>query len=170
MSHVFTSLLSEMGDASGGNRRKQRPTQDRRQRIELPGNDRLESEFASDIGRTLAAVDIYRRDTLVVTLDKLARRILPMTGRKFRTWVEHHIVCFKPRTDPDTGLIHQIEHTMTKEHADTLLESEHFLLHLRPILHVRTIALPAYRRDGTLQLRQPGYDPDTSTYTFPPVP
>jgi hypothetical protein len=167
-SNVLTSLLSEMGNANA-QRQKPRKKKDARQRIELPGNDRLESEFAHDIALALQNVDIYRRSNLVVTIDQANRCHEIMTGRRFRTWVEYHIVCYKPRTDPDTGLIYQIEHTMTKEHADTLLDSPHFYTHLRPLLHVHTLSLPAYRADGTLHLRPPGYDPDTATYTFAPA-
>jgi hypothetical protein len=59
-----------------------------RPKVQLPGDNRLLSEFAREVGEQLANVDLFRRDTYAVVINRRRDGLELMTPDLFRTWVE----------------------------------------------------------------------------------
>jgi len=136
---------------------------DPRPKVQLPGDNRIVSEFAREIGKHLANVDLFRRDTYAVTINYRRDGLEIMTPDLFRTWIEKHVVCFKVRVVGKN--IMEFDRTMTKEDANAVLRSSQFLEELRPIERFNTVRLPVLRANGKVELLAEGYDTEAKVYT-----
>jgi hypothetical protein len=138
--------------------------QDARPKIQLPGDDRLLSSFAEEIGRALSAKNIFKRGGAVFVSNDAGDGLVQMMPDAFRSWVEKHLICFKV-THPLGKHMVEYGRTMTVSDADGVLSSPQFIAQLQPIERFNTVRMPAYDRDGYLQLLAPGYDAFTQTFT-----
>jgi hypothetical protein len=154
----------EPESAYEGNTR-QVTTKDGRIWVRLPAENRLMSEFASDMGQALAEKEIYNRSGLSFTIDHRNQTFKQMTPDSFRTWVERYAVCFdweKKKEGPPM----RIRKSMTVTDAGTTLASEHFLKRLRQIRKLNQVRLPVLRKSGAIELLPTGYDAESQTFTF----
>ena len=132
-------------------------TEDGRIFIRLPGENRLLSEFAADLGKALANTEIYNRNGLPFVIDHLTKNLKFMTAETFRTWVEDYLVCFDIDR-PKDGQIFRIRRTMSVTEANTVLASPQFLKCLRCILRINQVSLPVLRMSGQIELLPAGFD------------
>jgi hypothetical protein len=139
---------------------------DPRPKIRLPGDDRLLSDFAADVGALLGEKPLFRRGAEAVTVEE--GRILAMTPERLRTYVERFGVCFKVRTSGKALVDYSA--TMRAEDARGCLVAGQFLERLRPLRAVNAARLPVLRGDGALALLPVGYDDETETLTLPGSP
>ncbi len=138
---------------------------DGRRSIELPGDNRLLSEFASDVGDALSQADIFYRGGSAFTIDPDARCLRLVTPDYLRTWTEKHLCCYRIKKVGDSGTTVQIRRTMTLGDADGVLASPQFLEQLQPITRVNPVSMPVLRASGWLELLAPGYDTESRTFT-----
>jgi hypothetical protein len=144
----------------------QETTKDGRIYVPLPGKDnRLMSEFASDMGKALAGSEIYNRNGTPFTVDHLGQTLKLMTPDSFRTWAEKHVVCFS-WDEPDEGPPMRIRKSMSVTEAGTTLASEHFLKRLRSVRKLNQVRQPVLRKSDKIELLPVGYDAESRTYTF----
>jgi hypothetical protein len=143
----------------------QETTKDGRIWVRLPAENRLMSEFASDMGQALAETEIYNRSSLSFTIDHRNQTFKQMTPDSFRTWVERYAVCFdweKKKEGPPM----RVRQSMSVTDAGTTLASWHFLKWLRPIRKLNQVRLPVLRKTGAIELLPTGYDAESQTFTF----
>ena len=82
---------------------------DKRPKVLLPGDDRLMSEVAAELGGHLAD-RLYVHNGEVVTLEGDVLR--PVDAQTFRTLVEQTVVCCRNRTTEREGVV-KVDVTMT---------------------------------------------------------
>lgn len=140
---------------------------DPRPRIQLPGYDRLLSDFASDLGKILADKPMYRHGTEAVRVDRDGRMVA-VKPDALRTWVEQFAVGYLVRRIDRVVL--DFDATMRPEAARGVLASAQFLERLRPLRAVNSCRLPVIRKTGVMELLPEGYDPETETLTLPGTP
>ena len=141
-------------------------TKDGRVYVLLPGkNNRLMSEFASDMGKALANTEIYNRNGTPFIVDHLGQTLKLMTPDSFRTWAEKHVVCFS-WDEPNEGPSMRIRKSMSVTEAGTTLSSEHFLKRLRSVRKLNQVRQPVLRKSDKIELLPIGYDAESQTYTF----
>ncbi len=136
---------------------------DARPKIELPGRNRLLSEFAADLGQVCHDTELLRRNGKPVIPSEDGTALLPISPQAFRTWVERHIIGYGTQVLNDTVL--EFNKTMTEGDARGVLASPQFLDCLRPIESINPICMPIIHPDGSLTLLPRGYDPDSRTLT-----
>jgi hypothetical protein len=131
-------------------------------KIMLPGPDSLLSVFAKELAGVAKTKGLYRRDNMVVLSEK--GRLEIVTPQRFRTWVEEHLVCYKPKFD-NAGDRYDVLQTMNAEVADGVLQCDDFrreLPRVRALNPVRAVLIA----DGVpARLLPIGYDADTKTLT-----
>lgn len=140
------------------------PFDNPRPKIELPGYNRLLSEFASDVGTQLAKHDIFSRNGSVFTVNPTGTGLEEMTGDALRTWVEQHIVCYKKTMDR-SGATYCFRKTMSSDDANGILASPQLHARLRHIERCNAIRLPVMRTSGQIELLPTGYDPQAKVFT-----
>jgi hypothetical protein len=137
---------------------------DDRPKIQLPGDNRLLSEFARELGNAIHRSNIFQRGGMVFTVDPHGDRLLLMTAEALRSWLEQYAVCFKVRSDGSGGTI-QFRRTMTGADADGVLSSPQFISQLREITRFNPVRMPVRRADGSIELLPEGYDIGSKIYT-----
>ena len=88
-----------------------------------------------------------------------------ITGRAFRTEIERHIIPFKVKKT-QSGESLSFRRTISREEAETIIQSSHFLHHLSKIRAVNNVRLPIKRADGHIELLPEGYDAESMLYTM----
>jgi hypothetical protein len=144
---------------------------DKRPKIQLPGDNRLLSDFARDLGKAIREANLFQRAGMVFTVDPRGDRLVPMTADALRSWLEQYAVCYKVRgTGP--GETVQFRRTMTNPDAKGVLSSPQFISQLREIERFNPVRMPVRRFGGHIELLHEGYDEPSKTYTAhnaPPV-
>jgi hypothetical protein len=133
--------------------------------VELPGPNRLLSDFASDLGAALAKHEIFVRGEDVVSINDAGDGLTRLSSEKLRSWLEQFACCYRTQSTGQAGQVIQIQRTMSNGDAVGVLASPQFLQKLRPIERFNTVRLPTLRPCGTLDLLEPGYDPTAKTFT-----
>lgn len=134
-----------------------------RSKIELPGRDRLLSDFAAKVGAVCRDQEIFRRDGRPVVPSEEGTALLPISPQTFRTWVERFMIGYRLRSNDSSTV--QFSETMNEGDARGVLASPQFLDCLRPIESINPICMPIIHHDGRLALLPRGYDPDSRTLT-----
>jgi hypothetical protein len=89
-----------------------------------------------------------------------------VTGRAFRTAIEDYIIPFKV-TKTQTGTLISLNRTISREEAESVLESSQFIKRLPRIRAVNNARFPVLRASGRVELLPEGYDPESMIYTNP---
>jgi hypothetical protein len=136
-----------------------------RPKVLLPGDDRLLSDFAAELGGHLADKPIFVHAGEVVTLHGCALR--PVTAQILRTLVEGHLVCIKQRRTNKVTV--DVGSTMAEADSRGVLASEQFRGKLRRLQRINSCRLPVFRSNGHLELLPEGFDAATGTLTVSDV-
>ena len=141
------------------------PPAGNRPRIQLPGNNRLLSDFAAELGKAVSSANVFKRGSFTVTLNERNDGLALMTAETLRTWVEKYAVCFKRQKANDTETVISYRRTMSHADAEGVLASQQFLAQLRPIERFNAVQLPVVRKTGLIELLRHGYDQESRTFT-----
>lgn len=140
-------------------------TKDGRVWVHLPGKNRLISQFAADMGRTLADTVLYNRHGLPFIVEPTTRNFKEMTAQSFRTWAEQYVVCCLLET-PEEGPPSRLRKSMSVTDAAAVLASHQFLGRLRSIRNLNQVRLPVVRQCGKIELLPVGFDAESRAFTF----
>jgi hypothetical protein len=139
---------------------------DPRPKIEVPGSrGRLASEFAVEIAPILAKNNFFSKDRIIVCPDQGNSALGTLSGRAFRTKIEKHIIPFRV-VKSRSGEVCDLSQTISKEDAETLLESDQLIDPLPAIRAVNNVRLPVMR-SGHIELLPEGYDAESTIFTNP---
>ena len=133
----------------------------KRPKVMLPGDNRLLSDVAADLGKRLAG-KLYRRGDDVLAIEDDAPVVIG--AQKFRTLVERHAVCCRV-TRMGTRSV-QVGVTMSESEARGILASPQFLERLPVLRAVNIVRLPVLRTNGNIELLPKGYDREAQTLTL----
>ena len=136
------------------------PPADPRPRIQLPGKDRLQSEFAAELGHLLAAEGIFKYSGHASNYDGKARTLLPISPAQFRTQIESFVVPCKVDKDGN-----EIRYSLSSGDAATVLVSAQFLGKLRSVERINPVRLPVMQAGGEIKLLDEGYDKEGKILT-----
>jgi hypothetical protein len=153
-------LLAQMDEESTAIK----PLLDPRPKVQLPGDGRLLSDFATDLGKAIKASPIFQRDGKVFTISPIGDRLVLMTPNALRSWLETVAVCFRVRSTGSNEVI-EFRKTMSKGDAEGVLSSPQFISQLREIRRFNQVRMPVRRFDGNINLLTEGYDESSKTYT-----
>jgi hypothetical protein len=136
--------------------------------VRLPCEDYNLTNFATEVGGILNKNGVFRRDDMVVTVNRERGALVVMDPNRFRTYVERH--CTPSRWVWDkAGNCDKREMTMSSEVARGTLASDAFVEQQRPVVRVNQVASPVWRRSGPsankIELLPEGYDAESRTYT-----
>ena len=138
---------------------------DPRPKIEIPASrNRLTSEFAAELGRIMARYSFFVKDGIVVAPDTGKTSLAVVTGRTFRTAIEDYVIPFKVATRQSGNLI-SLRRTISREEAESVLESSQFIKCLPKIRAVNNARFPVLRAAGHVELLPEGYDQESMIYT-----
>jgi hypothetical protein len=135
--------------------------------LRLPGDGRLLSEFAAELGELLGGHGIFNRKSAAFTLDHEGQRLKLAEGGWLRTWVESQVVPYRESTGQDGKTI-KIVKTMAKETADAVLVSPQFLERISLLERFLPCPMPWLREDGKIELLPVGLDHASATFTTDP--
>jgi hypothetical protein len=134
---------------------------DPRAKVRLPGDNRLLSETAAELGLCLRDKCMFVRNSDIVVLE--AGELRPVSSAAFRTLVEKHVVCYRQRAFNNAS--YDVNVTMRDEEARGIMASAQFTERLRTVNRLNVCRLPVLRDDGTLELLPYGYDSASRTLT-----
>ena len=144
-----------------------RTLNDPRPKIEIPASrSRLLSEFGAELGPILAKHGFFAKDRIVVSPDTEKSALTTITGRAFRTKIEKYIIPFRV-IKSRSGETCELNRTIAKEEAETLLESDQLIDPLPVIRAVNNASLPVERVSGHIELLSEGYDVESMIFTNP---
>jgi len=131
--------------------------------LRLPGDGRLISDFADELGELLDGQGIFNRKGAAFTLDYEAQRLKLAEAEWLRTWVESKVIPYRGKS----GEI-KIAKTMSKETANAVLVSPQFLARLPQVERFHPCPMPWRREDGKIELLPYGLDCASATFTSNP--
>lgn len=137
----------------------------RRAKVELPGSNRLISEFAHDLGHALSTADIFARGGLVFIVNERGDGLERMTPELLRSWSEDHVVCYREQKVGDGSAVVEFKRTMSAGDAQGVLASPQFYARLRKIQRVTPIRMPVMNLSGGIEFPAEGYDTGSETFT-----
>ena len=158
------AFLMDQIDAEAGAPAAIRPLLDPRPKVQLPGDGRLLSDFAAELGKAISTSPIFQRDGKVFTISTSGDRLVQMTPNALRSWLETVAVCFRVRSTGSSEVI-EFRKTMSKGDAEGVLSSPQFISQLREIRRFNQVRMPVRRFDGNIDLLHEGYDDSSMTYS-----
>lgn len=162
----MTTIADEnLAAGSAGNRRAAPcdPMKDKREKILLPGDNVLLSEFAKQIGRACANTHLFNRGGLVFSLNEHTDSLKPMVADLFRTWVEEFVKCYRLVGE---GKNIPNFRSMSQSDGGGVLAAQQFLRQLKPLRRLNPVRLPVMRPDGRIELLDEGYDRHSQILTL----
>ena len=149
-----------------------------RPRVELPGLDREDSQFASEIADVIAPERVWFNKANRVVAIAMVRYsekaqslgFVPMEPVEARTAVEDHLQTGIVQTDQESGQPVFGARTMTRECAAGLLAAPQFKRKLPEIIRILDLPLPIRLENGDIAYPELGYDPRFRIYTDPSAP
>lgn len=135
------------------------PTDGARPQVRLPGEGRLVSSFAAELGEIMARDGVYLRDGVPVVVDPVRGRIVDLEADCFRSYVERSLVTVKMRQARGDEEARPVPVTMSRDTAKAVLSSHDFRRVQRPVRQVWPVPVPVRAEDGTIALAGPGYVP-----------
>ena len=140
---------------------------DARPKVFLPGDSRMLSDFAADLGDVLREKDIFTRDSIVCTIDSTSKRLTEMSDGAFQTWPEQFFVPMKSRKIPgEPTQAVALARSMPVSVAHAALRSPQLIRKLRPLAALHPVRFPVSRADGSIELLPIGYDAESKIYTL----
>lgn len=133
--------------------------------IRLPGDDRLLSQFAADIGSALSGAGIFDRQGMAFRLDPKTQTLAPVSKDWLRSWCEDHLTPYK--YSGKRGEV-KVKHSMSKDAAEAVISSAQFLAKLPKVERIHPCPMPWLRQDGSIDLLDAGLDQESGTYTLDP--
>jgi hypothetical protein len=133
-------------------------------KVQLPGDGRLLSAFATDSGGILKDCGIYQRGGLAFIVNQQRDGLEVITPSMLRTLAEQYLVCFRVRRE--VGNVVSVPRTMSTEDAQGVLSAKQFLSRLPKVARIATASLPVMRSNGAIELLPNGYDSDSLTLTL----
>jgi hypothetical protein len=134
-------------------------------KVELPGDDRLLSAFAVELGKIMKPHGLYQRGGLAFIANRRGDGLEVVTPQMLRTIVENYLVCYRIKGAGEKAIL--FERTMSESDAKGVLSSQQFLDKLPEIQKVSTARLPVLRSNGTIELLPPGHDAESLILTLP---
>jgi hypothetical protein len=134
-------------------------------KVQLPGDGRLLSAFATDCAKILKNCGIYQRGGVAFIVNQQRNGLDVITGAMLRTLAERHLVCFRVRCRD--GVFVSLPRTMSTEDALGVLAAQQFLSRLPSVARIATARLPVMRKNGVIELLPSGYDRESLTLTLP---
>lgn len=131
---------------------------DFRERVLLPGEGRLWSDFARDLGAALANKPVFRRMGMVCCV--VEGRLVPVGVEVFRGLVERWVVCRGMAGRGDGKYL--LEQSMSKELAAFVMVQPNFLEQLREVR--RSVPIPVPLRGENEQVVWPKQGYNASAY------
>jgi hypothetical protein len=142
------------------------PPPDLRPMVQLPGNDRLLSDFATELARHLKTNGVYNRGDIAMIVNQKKDGLEVVSSQTLRTLVERHVICYREHISVKEKTFN-FTRTMTESDASCVLKSPQFLECLSRLDRVAFARLPVRRADGKIELLQAGYDVQSATLTIP---
>ena len=134
---------------------------DPRPRIQLPGDGRYLSDFATEVGQVMASSEMYLYAGGPAIYDPKQDAVVEIKPSQFCSWLEKHVRPFKSTKDGD------VDQSLSSGEAAKVLMSEQFRDHLPEVERFNGIRLPVQREDGTIQLLPVGHDAASNIFTSP---
>ena len=139
-------------------------------RVRLPSDNHQLSCTARDIGAILNKNGVFRREDMIVTIDREKGTLVPMEAQRLRTYVERYCITAKYCGRDESGKELWITKTMTREVAEGIMKSDEFKDQQRKLARVAQVSMPVMRRSGVdggkIELLQPGYDVESKIFTL----
>jgi hypothetical protein len=121
---------------------------DTRPKIELPGDNRLLSEFAIDLAPYLVGHGFFVKDGLLVVPNEAGNELVQVTGRDFRTAIEQYVTPYRRHVkNDDVGLCR----TLNREDAESLLACRQLIEALPRITAINNARFPIMRSTGVIR-------------------
>ena len=139
--------------------------------IRAPGDGRLLSDFARELGQLLKDQNFFKYDSKCCRIeldDKLpVHKISEINPQRFRSLIEQYcwIVAIKTFEKDGRKESAQVKRSITIDVARATLASDDFLNLLCPLDSLNTARLPVRRKDGTIELPPKSYDPESRIFT-----
>jgi DNA polymerase I-like protein with 3'-5' exonuclease and polymerase domains len=149
-----------------------------RPRIELPGPDREDSQFATEVAEVIAPKEVWFNKADRVVSIRLLRFSETAQALGFqaiepieaRTAIEDHVQTGTVQLDRDSGQPVFSARTMSRECAAGLLAAPQLRRKLPEIIRILDFPLPVRLPGGEIALPKPGYDSRFRIYTDPAAP
>lgn len=138
--------------------------------VELPRENYTKADFARALGGICAKSGAYfRRDGVAVTVARDDGRIEPVDPIVFLTDIEELCVPYKQKVkEVDDEIVRsKVRMSMSKDTAVAVVRSPAFRFAQPKLEKVNQVSMPVIRRDGSIELLQPGYDPESGILTRP---
>jgi hypothetical protein len=134
-------------------------------KIRLPGDNRLLSDFALDLGEVLKGHGLYQRGGVAMIVNDEHDGLEVITPAMLRTLVERNLVCYRV-IDGGEGRTAEFFKTMSTDNAQGVLSAKQFLSCLPKVDRIATTRLPIMRENGVIELLPDGYDAQSKTLTL----
>ncbi|NBU11448.1 MAG: hypothetical protein EBS84_20965, partial [Proteobacteria bacterium] len=133
--------------------------------IQLPGEGRVISDFAQDLGTQLAPHGLYRWNERVLAEDRATNRSAILDAPRLVTFVEDYVQCTKHPAPAEGEEDKRVVTSMRLGDAKLVLASDRFVNQLQAIEHVNPIRLPVFASATALRLLPEGVDDKTRIFT-----
>jgi 5S rRNA maturation endonuclease (ribonuclease M5) len=134
-------------------------------KVELPGDNRLLSEFADECAQIVKSCGIYQHGGIAMIVNDDRDGLEVITPAMLRTLVERHLVCYHVKRTREGEFV-KFSRTMSSDAAEGVLNAKQFLGHLPKVRRIATTRLPIMRKSGAIELLPNGYDRESMTLTL----
>lgn len=138
--------------------------------VRLPADHYQLSGTAKDIGAILNKNGVFRREDMIVTINREKGQLEPMSAQRLRTYVERYCRTAKYMGRDEGGKEKWLTKTMTREVAEGVLQSDEFKEQQRKLVRVAQVSMAVMRQSGPdagkIVLLQPGYDVESRIFTL----
>lgn len=155
---------TEPGESSRDSARSESTDAGCKVQIELPGNDRLISDYAVELATVLANSPVFTRHNEVVAIDDSGLKLRVVRPEMLRTLVEFYCAGFDWRWEDNRRK--PVYNSMSPDTARALVASPQFHQTLRRVRHVHYCRQPVLRPTGQIELLPTGYDAESEILTL----
>src|SRR5207248_228465 len=94
-------------------------------KVQLPGDDRILSLFAVELGEIMKQHRLYQRGGLAFIVNRRGDGLEVVTPQMLRTIVENYLVCYRIKGAGEKAIL--FERTMSESDAKGVLSAQQFL-------------------------------------------
>jgi len=138
--------------------------------VRLPGDHYQLSATAKDIGAILCRDGVFRREDMIVTIDREKGVLVPMDAHRLRSYVETYCCPAKYMGKDESGKDKWMTKSMTREVAEGVLRADQFRDQQRKLARVAQVPMAIMRQTGPdagkIVLLPPGYDTESRVFTI----